>query len=142
MSQAKNGDTVKVHYTGKLEDGTVFDSSLERDPLSFQIGSGQVIPGFENTVIGMTEGDSRSILINSDEAYGPYQDDQVLDIEKSNLPDHIQPEVGMILESVQDDGQTIRFTVIGVSDSQIKLDANHPLAGKNLNFEIQLVEIV
>lgn len=141
MSKAKSGDTVSVHYTGKLEDDTVFDSSRDREPLSFEIGEGKVIPGFEQGVVGMAPGETKTITIESDEAYGPYRDDQVVEIEASRLPDDIDPVVGQQLQVQQADGQTAVVIIKEVSNGTIKLDANHPLAGKDLTFDIELVSV-
>jgi len=141
MVQAKSGDTVKIHYTGKLEDGTVFDSSAEREPLEFTISGGQVIPGFEQAVLGMTLGESKTEKIPMDQAYGPHREEMVLEVSREQIPPDINPEVGQQLEIQQANGQSVPVFVTEVTDSQITLDANHPLAGEDLTFEIQLVEI-
>lgn len=141
MSQAKSGDTVRIHYTGKLDDGTQFDTSKGRDPLEFSLGSGQVIPGFDKAVEGMTVGDSKEVAIPPDEAYGQKHDQLVQDVPKTALPDDLTPEVGMRLQSQTPDGQTMQLTVTAVGDDKITVDGNHPLAGETLNFEIDLVEI-
>jgi FKBP-type peptidyl-prolyl cis-trans isomerase 2 len=141
MGQAKLGDTVKVHYTGKLDDGTVFDTSTERDPLQFSIGEGLVIPGFEQAVVGMTPGESKRTTIPADEAYGPYRPELVMVVEKERIPTDVSVEVGQMLQISQSNGQAIPVVVTEVSDSQITLDANHPLAGQELIFDIQLVQI-
>jgi len=142
MVQAKPGDTVKVHYTGKLEDGTVFDTSADRAPLQFTIGEGQIIPGFEQAVVGMNPGESKTIKVLTNDAYGPHREDMVLVVDRNQLPVDLIPEVGQQLQSRQPDGQIIVVTVIAVSESTVTVDANHPLAGKDLTFDIQLVEIV
>lgn len=142
MSQAKHGDTVKVHYTGKLEDETIFDSSHGREPLEFKIGGNQVIQGFEKAVLGMKIDDSKIFTIPFDEAYGPYRKEMVLDIPRDQFPPNIQPEIGQQLSLRQDDGQVIMVTVSHISELGVSLDANHPLAGKNLIFDVQLVEII
>ncbi|MGB2728247.1 MAG: peptidylprolyl isomerase [Halobacteriota archaeon] len=142
MAQAKHGDTVKVHYTGKLEDGTVFDTSVDRDPLQFTIGEGQIIPGFEQAVLGMNPGESKTIRIPTDEAYGTRREEMVMMVDRNQLPADLNPEVGQQLQSRQPDGQTIVVTVTEVSESSVTVDANHPLAGKDLTFDIQLVEVV
>ncbi|MFQ6002736.1 MAG: peptidylprolyl isomerase [Candidatus Zixiibacteriota bacterium] len=142
MTKAKNGDTVKVHYTGKLEDGTVFDTSIERDPLQFTIGQGQIIPGFEQAVVGMEPGESKITKVPADKAYGPRRKEMVLVVDRNQFPVDLKPKVGQHLQSRQADGRTIRVTVTDVSESSVTLDANHPLAGKDLTFDIQLVEIV
>ncbi|MBN2186923.1 MAG: peptidylprolyl isomerase [Dehalococcoidia bacterium] len=140
--EAGAGDTVKVHYTGKLQDGTVFDSSLEREPLELTIGQGKVIAGFEHALIGMKVGQSVTATIKAEDAYGPYYDDRVFEVPRSQLLlEDLEPQVGQIL-SYQDENGTWKVTVIEVSESTVTLDFNHPLAGKDLTFEIELVEIV
>ena len=143
MTQAKAGDTVKVHYTGKLDDGTVFDTSAEREPLEFMIGEGQVIPGFEQAIIGMEPGDSKTTKIGSDDAYGPHRPEMVLSVERDQFPPNIEPELDQQLQIRQPDGQTFVVTVTDITDNgeHVTLDANHPLAGQDLTFDIQLVEI-
>lgn len=141
MVKAKNGDTVKVHYTGTLEDGTVFDTSVEREPLEFTLGQGQLIPGFEQAVIGMKVGDLKTINIPADQAYGPHRDDLILLIERGQLPEDLDPKVGQHLQMMQADGSSITVIIIEISETTATIDANHPLAGKNLTFEIELVEI-
>lgn len=141
MSQVKDGDTVKVHYTGTLEDGTVFDTSREREPLEFTLGNGQLIPGFEKAVLGMAEGDTTEVSIESDNAYGERRDDLELEVSKTDLPEEIDPEVGMQLQMQQEEGRAIPVQITNVEEEVVTLDANHPLAGKDLNFEIELVEI-
>lgn len=142
MSEAKSGDTVRIHYTGKLDDGTEFDSSAGREPLEFALGSGQVIPGFDSAVEGMAVGDSKSVAIEPAEAYGERHEQLVQDVPKSALPDEIDAQVGMQLQGQSPEGQVTRFVVTAVGDDSITLDANHPLAGQRLNFDIELVEIV
>jgi FKBP-type peptidyl-prolyl cis-trans isomerase 2 len=141
MAQAKSGDTVRVHYTGRLEDGSVFDSSEGREPLEFVLGAQQVIPGFEAAVDGLSPGEERSVSIPADRAYGPRREEMVLTVGRDQFPDGIRPEVGQQLQMSQD-GQAAVVTVTGVSDAEVTLDANHPLAGKDLLFDVQLVEIV
>ncbi len=141
MTQAKDGDNVKVHYTGKLDDGTVFDSSVDRDPLEFTIGSGMIIPGFEQAVIGMSPGDSKTELIPSDRAYGPYLEDMVLTVEREQIPLELEPEIGQQLQLQHPTGQVIPVVITEVSPETVTLNANHPLAGEDLTFEINLVEI-
>jgi len=141
MAAAKVGDTVSVHYTGKLVDGTVFDSSVDREPLDFQLGRGKVIPGFENAIIGLSHGDKTSVTIPPDEAYGAYNTDLVLEVEREQIPANVDLKIGLVLESVQDDGRRIPMTIIKLTDSLVTMDANHPLAGKELLFEIELVQI-
>lgn len=142
MSPAKHGDTVRVHYTGKLADGTVFDSSLDQEPLEFTLGAEQVIPGFEEAVMGMDPGQTKITKVKADRAYGPYREDMTMEMERSRLPQDIQPEVGQQLEMRNPDGTGVVVTVKEVAESSITLDANHPLAGKDLRFDIKLVEIL
>lgn len=143
MAQAQLGDKVKVHYTGRLDDGSVFDSSIISDPLEFTIGEREVVPGFEEAVIGMSPGESKNVKIPVDKAYGPRRDDMVMVVEREKFPPDIEPEVGQQLEIRQrEDGRTIPVTVTDVSESNVTLDANHYLAGKGLTFDIQLLEIV
>lgn len=144
MSKVKDGDTVKVHYTGKLtDDGTVFDSSEDREPLEFTLGEGQLIPGFEEAVIGMEEGDSTTVEIASEDAYGQRREDLELEVSKSDLPDNIEPKVGMQLQmQQQQNGQAVPVQITAVEDDFVKLDANHPLAGKDLTFDIELLELI
>jgi peptidylprolyl isomerase len=141
MSQAKAGDTVKIHYTGTLEDGARFDTSQGRDPLEFQLGSGQVIPGFEKAVEGMSVGEEKSVTIPAADAYGPHHEQMVQEVPKSALPQNLDPEEGMALQAQGQDGQPINLTVTEVDDDSITVDANHPLAGKDLKFDIELVAI-
>lgn len=141
MAQARSGDTVKVHYTGKLDDGTVFDSSLEREPLEFTLGSGMVIPGFENAIEGMSEGDSKEVTIPSGEAYGEYRDDMRIEVPRAQIPADIQPEVGQLLQLRTEDGGATTVTVTNITDDTVTLDANHPLAGRDLVFDLKLVEV-
>ncbi len=141
MAKAKDGDTLRVHYTGRLEDGTTFDTSRGGDPLEFTLGGGQIIPGFERGVAGMEPGEVRQITIAPEDAYGEHNPDMVVRVERSQLPDDLDPQVGEQLEMRQGE-HTFVVTVIDSDDDSITLDGNHPLAGKTLNFEIELVEIV
>lgn len=141
MTTAKQGDNVKIHYTGTLNDGTVFDSSAGREPLEFTIGDGKVIPGFEEAVVGMAQGESKEVVIPSDKAYGPRNEDLVIEVSREQIPPHIKPEVDQQLEMGTPDGQVIIVKVVEVADASIKLDANPPLAGKDLTFKIELVEV-
>jgi peptidylprolyl isomerase len=142
MAQAKNGDTVKVHYTGKLDDGTVFDSSANREPLQFTIGQGQLIHDFEQAVVGMEPGESKNIQIPSDSAYGPHQKEMVMEVERSRFPEDLEPRVDQMLQVRQENGQTFTVKVTDVSEDKVTLDGNHPLAGQDLYFDIQLTEII
>jgi len=141
LSKVKEGDTVKVHYTGTLTDGTVFDTSEEREPLEFTLGQGQLIPGFEKAVVGMNVGDSTEVEIPSDDAYGESREDLVISVPKDQLPDDVEPQVGMQLQVNQQDGQPIPVRITDVGEENLTLDANHPLAGQDLKFEIELVEV-
>lgn len=141
MAQAASGDTVKVHYTGKLDDGTVFDSSREREPLEFTLDEGQIIPGFEEAVVGMEEGEETTVQIPPEKAYGPHQGEAVMEFPLEQLPDEMEPEVGMQLQLQGQNGQAFPARVVEVEDDTITLDANHPLAGETLTFEIELVEV-
>ncbi len=142
MSKAENGNKVKVHYKGSFDDGTVFDSSEGKDPLEFELGSGQVIPGFDKNIEGMELNEKKTIKIPSQEAYGERRDELIMDFPKSEFPNDINPEVGQQLQMQNQEGQVFNVLVTGVSGESVTLDANHPLAGKNLNFDIELVEII
>lgn len=141
MQQAKKGDKVKVHYHGKLTTGETFDSSEGRDPLPFEIGGGMVIKGFDDGVTGMTVGEKKTITIPADEAYGPVNPDMVIEMPKDRLPQDMEVEVGMPLVMSDPQGQQFQVTVKEITDDKIVLDANHPLAGKDLVFDLELVEI-
>lgn len=142
MAQAKSGDTVRVHYTGRLEDGTVFDTSRERDPLEFTLGQHQVIPGFEQGVIGMETGEAKKIEIPSAQAYGPHDVRLVTEVSRDQIPPDLKLKVNDRLQVGRRDGGTAIVKVTAVSDSSVTLDANHPLAGEDLTFDVELVEIV
>jgi FKBP-type peptidyl-prolyl cis-trans isomerase 2 len=141
MSQAKQGDTVRVHYTGTLEDGVVFDSSKGREPLEFVVGAGQVIPGFEKAVEGLAPEETRTVTLPPEEAYGERDDARVLTIERERIPSEIEIEVGTTLQMQTPEGQALPVTVKEIEDESVTLDANHPLAGKALTFEVELVEV-
>lgn len=132
---------VSVHYTGKLKDGSVFDSSVDREPLSFTVGEGKLIPGFENGIVGMQVNEKKLIEIPSNEAYGDVRDELIQEVSKSNLPKELSPEVGMQLQSNAEDGSTLLVTIVKVEDESVVVDANHPLAGKDLIFDIEVVDI-
>jgi len=138
---AKEGDTVKVHYTGTLDDGTVFDSSIGREPLQFTLGEGQMIPGFEQGVLGMKLGESKTFTIPVDQAYGPYHEELVWEISRDQLQPGMEPELGQRLQASQTNGEPIFVTIIEVSETNVTVDANHQLAGEDLTFAIQLIEI-
>jgi peptidylprolyl isomerase len=141
MSQAKQGNSVKVHYTGKLDDGTVFDSSVGREPLDFTVGAGQLIAGFDEAVVGMAVGEKKTVRIAAEQAYGTHNPEMTLQVPRSDLPADIQPELGMQLEASQEGGHSMVVTVVEVTDESVTFDANHPLAGKALTFEIEVVEL-
>lgn len=142
MAHAQAGDTVRVHYTGTLDDGTVFDSSTGREPLEFTLGEGRVIAGFEEAVTGMEVGETKTSRIDADEAYGPRREDLLLDVPREQIPSEIDLQVGQQLTLQQPNGQAVPVTVADFSDETVTLDANHPLAGEALTFELTLVEIV
>jgi peptidylprolyl isomerase len=141
MNNAQTGSVVRVHYTGRLDDGTVFDSSRGREPLEFTLGGGQVISGFESAVEGMEVGETRSARVPVEQAYGPRRDDLLLEIDRQQVPEGIEVEVGSQLQLQQEDGRSLPVTVAEVGGQSITLDANHPLAGQDLNFELELVEV-
>lgn len=141
MTQAKAGDTVAIHYTGTLADGSQFDSSEGRDPLRFTLGSGQIIAGLDAAITGMSQGEKKSVTIAADEAYGDHRPEAVQAVPRAQIPAEIPLEVGGGLQVQTPDGQTIPVTVTSVTDEEVTLDANHPLAGKDLTFAVELVEI-
>ncbi len=138
----KENDTVQVHYTGTLDDGEVFDSSAAGDPLQFTVGRGEVIPGFEKGVLGMEAGEKKKLHIPCAEAYGEYNPDMVIEAPLDQVPTDLEPEVGARLEVGGVGGEVLRTTVTKITDTHIYLDANPPLAGKDLNFELELVKII
>ena len=142
MAEAKKGDTVKVHYVGRLENGEQFDSSEGREPLEFTIGENQVIPGFENGVLGLVEGEKTIVKIQPEDAYGPHYDEMIITVERSKFPDGVVPEPGQKFQLKQPDGQVFVVTVTDIDDEMVTLDGNHPLAGMILNFEIELIKII
>jgi len=142
MEPARVGNTVKIHYTCMLDNGMVIDSSKERDPLEFTIGSGQVISGCENAVVGMSVGDTKTVKIPASEAYGEYRQELVINIERSQFPQDIDPVEGLSLHLKSPDGHVFNAVITRVEGNSVTLDANHPLAGKDLTFEIELVEIL
>ncbi|MEM1271874.1 MAG: peptidylprolyl isomerase [Bacteroidota bacterium] len=142
MSKAKSGDTVRVHYTGTLDDGTQFDSSAGREPLEFTLGAGSVIPGFDKAVTGLETGESTTVRIPANEAYGERRDDLTVEIPRAQVPDHIPLELGIQLQVGTNDGGAMAMTIADVSETTVTLDGNHQLAGEALTFELELVEIV
>ncbi|CAN5376883.1 peptidylprolyl isomerase [soil metagenome] len=141
MSQVKENDTVKVHYTGKLKDGQVFDTSEGKDPIEFTLGKGQLIPGFEKGLVNMEINEKKTITIPKTEAYGDPREDLIQEVDKSQLPEEIKPEVGMGLVSKTPDGREMNLVIAEVKDNSIVVDGNHPLAGKDLIFDLEVVEI-
>lgn len=141
MAQVKQGDSVKVTYRGTLADGTEFDSSADQPPLEFTIGNGEVIPGFEQAVIGMALGDSKTLTIPADQAYGPRLEEMIADVERSQIPAEIELMVGAQLEVSQEQGHSYVVMVTALNEETVTLDANHPLAGQDLTFEINLVAL-
>jgi FKBP-type peptidyl-prolyl cis-trans isomerase 2 len=142
MKKAENGNTVKVHYTGKLDDGTVFDSSRDSDPLEFTVGSGQVIKGFDQAVSGMGEGEQKTVNIPAAEAYGPLRDEMVLTINRDQLPKNLELKEGLHLQLTQPNGSVFNVMVKNLTEESVTLDGNHPLAGRDLNFDIELMEVM
>ena len=141
MQQVKSGDTVKVHYHGKLTDGSTFDSSEGREPLEFEVGSGSVIPGFDEGVTGMQVGEKRTVTIPCEQAYGVKQEDMLMEFPMDRFPEEMEPEVGMQLNMSNGAGQNFPVVIREVRDTTVLLDANHPLAGEDLTFDLELVEI-
>jgi len=142
MAKAKQGDRVNVHYTGKLDDGTVFDTSVGSEPLQFTIGEGEVIQAFEKAVVGMNPGELKTIKIMANEAYGLHREELIMVVDRVRFPANFQLEVGQHLQIRQEDGNLFFVTVADVSAANVTLDANHPLAGKDLTFDMQLVGVV
>lgn len=141
MQEVKNGDTVKIHYKGTLQDGTVFDQSEGRGPLEFKVGEQRVIPGFEKAVLGMKVGDKKTTTIPCDEAYGEKRDELLIKAPREKMPEGHEPKVGDQLQMMTQQGQPVPVEIIAVNDQEVTLDANHPLAGKDLTFALELVEI-
>jgi len=142
MATVKQGDIIKIHYTGKLEDGTVFDSSEGGNPMEFTVGDGEVIPGLEQGVAGMSVGESRTITVPMEQAYGPRNDARVFELDKAKAPENFNGEIGQQLQMFRADGMAVTVTVVGVSEKTFTMDCNHPLAGKTLIFETTLVKIL
>ncbi|MEZ5952748.1 MAG: peptidylprolyl isomerase [Hyphomonas sp.] len=141
MTEVKNGDTVHIHYTGTLDDGTVFDSSQGRDPLAFQVGAGQIIPGLDAAIPGMAVGDKKTVNVPCDEAYGQVNPGMRQDVPRAEIPPEIPTDVGTRLQMQGQNGEVIPVVIVAATEAAITLDANHPLAGKDLTFAIELVSI-
>jgi len=142
MVAAKQGDTVRVHYTGTLEDGSIFDSTEGQEPFEFTIGSGEVLPDFENAIVGLEPGQEAEVKILSENAYGDYRDDLCFPVERNYFPEGIEPKIGEFFSLQLKNGNTVVVKVKEIQENTVVLDANHPLSGKDLNFKIKLVEIV
>ncbi|MGK7906620.1 MAG: peptidylprolyl isomerase [Synechococcus sp.] len=142
MAQAKSGDVVLVHYTGTLDDGSIFDSSRDRDPLQVELGSGQVIAGFDEALTGMSPGDTKTQVIPCESAYGPHMADMAIEVDRKQVPDDVELVEGLQLQISGPNGQPIVVMVTEFDDLKVTLDANHPLAGKTLTFDLELIEIV
>ena len=142
MTKVKQGDTIVIQYTGKLEDGTVFDTTDGKNPLEFTVGEGEVVPGLEKGVIGMAPDESKAIVVPAEDGYGPHLKERVCELDKKRVPENFQPEVGQQLQMYRADGLPIMGTVVTISGTSFTMDYNHPLAGKTLVFETKLIEIV
>lgn len=141
MTEAKSGDTVRLHYKGSLDDGSVFDSSEGREPLEFTVGAGQIITGLDEAIPGMKVGEEKTVRVEAENAYGPHNPSARQSVPRANIPDTVPLETGLQLQAQTENGQTIAVTVVDFNDQEVVLDANHPLAGKALTFEIQLAAI-
>lgn len=141
MANATQGHTVKVHFTGKTQDGNIFATSLGHEPLEFKLGDGEVLPGIEKAIMGMSIGEKKTTKIAPDEAYGQRNDELIFDIEKTQLPEGVPTDIGECLEFHYADGTILLLTIVEAQESKLKVDANHPLAGKDLTFELELLEL-
>ena len=142
MAQAKEDDTVRVHYTVRLDNDTIVGSTKDEEPLQFTLGKGQVLPGFEQAVVGMNSGESKTVLVTADQAFGPYLDEMVVVVDRGRLPEGLNPKEGDRIQLQSRSGETVTVAVMGVSESTITIDGNHPLAGKDLLFDIEFIEVV
>ncbi|OGP94811.1 MAG: peptidylprolyl isomerase [Deltaproteobacteria bacterium RBG_16_47_11] len=142
MAQAKEDDTVRVHYTVKLDKDTIVGSTKDQEPLQFTLGKGQVLPGFEQAVVGMNSGESKTVLVTADQAFGPYLDEMVVVVDRGRLPEGLNPKEGDRIQLQSRSGETVTVAVMGVSESTLTIDGNHPLAGKDLIFDIEFIEVV
>ncbi len=140
--EAKQGDMVRVHYTVRLDDGTIIGSTINREPLQFTIGEGKVIPSFEQAIIGMNPGESKKVFVSAEQAFGPHLDEMVIVIDRDRLPEDFRPKVGEQIQFNTQSGEIVSVLVIETSEESITIDANHPLAGKNLTFDINFVDFV
>jgi peptidylprolyl isomerase len=141
MAQAQIGDIVKIHFRGKLEDGSVFGSTTDQEPLEFKLGEGQIIPGVEKGVEGMNVGESKTIKVRPEQAYGQHREELVEEVGRDKFPKDVDPQVGQSFKVTRSDGQATVVRVVNVSESKVTLDANHPLAGRDLIFELELLDI-
>lgn len=141
MSKIKKGNTVTIHYTGKLNDGTVFDSSISREPFKFTVGKSSILPVLEDAVVGMNAGDTKTVNIPMEDAFGPYKSELVLEIEQDKFPDDIELKVGQTVELKNPDTEPMLASIVDISPSTVKLDGNHPLVGKDLVFDIQVMAV-
>lgn len=142
MTQAKAGDSVRINFKGKLQDGSVFANTAEDEPLEFKLGDGKILPGIENAVQGMDVGDTKSVTLSPEQAYGPRREELIGEVGRDNFPTNVEPKIGQRFEVPQQQGQPMVVRVVNVSDQSIKLDGNHPLAGKELTFDLELLDIV
>jgi FKBP-type peptidyl-prolyl cis-trans isomerase 2 len=142
MTEVKKGDKVSVHYTGKLDDGLVFDTTDDRDPVVFTVGEGRVIDGFEEAVLGMNPGESKTVKVSPDKAYGEHKPDLIGNVDRNKLPKNLDLNINKRIKLKQKSGKLRSALIVGLSDSQVTLDVNHPLAGKDLVFDIKLLEIL
>ena len=142
MTQAKEDDTVRVHYTVRLDNDTIVGSTKSEEPLQFTLGKGQVLPGFEQAVMGMNSGESKTILVAADQAFGPHLDEMVVVVDRGRLPEGLNPKEGDKIQLQTRSGETMTVSVTDVSESTITIDGNHPLAGKDLIFDIEFLEVV
>src|SRR4030042_745842 len=142
VAQAKEDDTVRLHYTVKLDKDTIVGSTKDQEPLQFTLGKGQVLPGFEQAVVGMNSGESKTVLVTADQAFGPYLDEMVVVVDRGRLPEGLNPKEGDRIQLQSRSGETVTVAVMGVSESTITIDVNHPLAGNNLIFDMELIEVV
>jgi len=141
VAKANEGDEVQVHYTGKLEDGTIFDASEDGEPLSFTIGENRVIPGFEKAVKGMEPGDTKEKEVEPEQAYGEHREDMVMEMDRDQIPGEVDPEVGQQLQLRLENGQTVPVLITALGEDTVTIDANHPLAGRKLIFDIEVVDV-